>query len=261
MNVTFLPLDPVVASARMRCYTPARALKKLGVGKGTDIIILSKHGWPDSIVHGFKKVVFDVCDDHFRDEWEGHYRKWCEQADLITCNSLEMQDIIHRETGKHAEVINDPYEQPLKPPKCSRPPMWFGHSANFADVFPLIGKVQDLIVVSNTPHPKVIPWTPEVMDKMYDRAGIVLIPTGKNRAKSANRAVDSIRRGLYPCTGRMPAYDELGLGTDDVLAEMEARLSDPEKTKERIRDLQELVEFRFSPANIGKQWLKALSSI
>ena len=261
MNVTFLPFVQHMASARLRGSIPQRELKSLGVNAGTDILVVGKHGWRESVVDGFKKVVFDICDDHFHSQHEAHYRKWCLKADLITCNSLEMQDTIKRETGKHAEVIHDPYEQPLRDARCKRPPLWFGMGTNFGDIFPYIAKVPDLICVSNIEHPKVIVWSPVVMDRMYDRAGIVLIPTGAKRAKSSNRAIDSIRRGLYPCTGRMPAYDELGLGSDDVLADMEAKLSDPEKTKQRIRDLQELVEFRFSPKTIGKEWLKVLSSI
>ena len=261
MRVTFLPLAQKLASARLRGTIPQRELKKLGVLPGRDIIVLAKHNWTDKVVQGFDKVVFDVCDDHFHTAHEGHYRKWCLKADLVTCNSLEMQDVIHRETGRHAEVIHDPYEQPLRPAKCSRPPLWFGHGLNFGDVFPLIEKVPDLVLVSNVQYPKVIQWSPEVMDRAFERAGIVLIPTGPKRAKSANRAIDSIRRGLYPCTGRMPAYDELGLGSDDVLAEMEQRLADPAWTINRVRDLQDLVEFRFSPATIGKEWLRVLGSI
>ena len=261
MRVTFLPFVQNMASARLRGSIPQRELKKLGVLPGMDIIVLSKHGWADKVVNGFQKVVFDVCDDHFHDHLEGHYRKWCLKADLITCNSLEMQDTIKRETGRDAEVIHDPYEQPLREARCKRPPLWFGMGTNFGDIFPFIAKVPDLICVSNLEHPKVIVWSPVVMDRMYDRAGIVLIPTGAKRAKSANRAIDSIRRGLYPCTGRMPAYDELGLGSDDILAEMEQRLAEPEKTIQRIKDLQDLVEFRFSPATIGKEWLKVLRCV
>lgn len=261
MKVLFLPLPQEFASARLRGTIPQRELKKFGVMPGNDIIILAKHGWPDFVAKGFGKVVFDVCDDHFHTSNEEHYRKWCLKADLITCNSLEMQDIIKRETGRDAEIIHDPYEQPLRPPRCSRPPLWFGHGSNFGDILPLIPQVPDLMLVSNYPHPKVIQWSPEVMDRAYERAGIVLIPTGHKRAKSANRAVDAIRRGMYPCTGRIPCYDELGLGSDDVLAEMEARLADPYWTCKRIADLQELVEFRFAPATIGKEWLRVLGSI
>lgn len=261
MRVTFLPFAQDMASARLRGSIPQRELKKLGVLPGTDILVVSKHGWKDSATRGFKKIVFDVCDDHFHDHLSDHYRKWCIKADLITCNSLEMHDLIMKETGRHATIIHDPYEQPLREPKCSRPPLWFGIGTNFGDIFPYTTKVPDLICVSNLQHPKVIVWTPEIMDRMYDRAGIVLIPVGEKKAKSANRAVDSIRRGLYPCTGRLQAYEELGLGTNDILAEMDMRLSDPEQTKERISHLQDLVEFRFNPRTIAQEWNKVLSSI
>lgn len=261
MNVTFAPFMTNVASARLRGTIPQRELAKLGIRKGFDILVIGKHGWEELDIRGFKKVVFDMCDDHFHDQHEAHYRKWCLKADLVTCNSIVMRDTIKRETGRDASIIDDPYEQPLREPKCSRPPMWFGHGSNFPDIFPYIDKLHDLILVSNIKHSRVIIWSPEVMDRMFDRAGIVLIPTGKKQAKSANRAVDSIRRGLYPCTGEMPAYTELWLGSKDILGEMESRLSAPEATKRRIKELQETVEKRFNPKTIGQQWLNALQTI
>jgi hypothetical protein len=261
MNVSFLKFKPQLASARLRGYIPEDALRRMGVQQGNDIIVLSKHGWPDEVAEGYKKIVFDVCDDHFSDHFSEHYRKWVAQADLVTCNSQAMADLIWLQCQREATVIPDPYEQPERPPKVGRPPLWFGHRTNFVDVEPLLNDVPDLVCVSNLQHMRVTEWSPGAMGRAYERCRIVLIPTGKSPAKSANRAIDSIRRGMYPCTGRMPAYDDLGLGTDDVLGEMEKRLADPSDTIERIKDLQAMVRTKFSPMTIGKLWKKALESI
>jgi hypothetical protein len=99
------------------------------------------------------------------------------------------------------------------------------------------------------------------MDSAWARCGIVLLPTGPKLAKSANRAIEAIRNGLYPCTGKMPAYDDLGLGSDDVLVEMGQRLADEKETVERIQFLQSRVEQRFNPLVIGRLWKRALESL
>ena len=261
MKVAFLHFHPVMASARLRGYIPEAALRRLGVKQGRDVLIVSKHSWPDSAVEGFGKIIFDVCDDHFHDMHEAHYRKWVERADLVTCNSQPMADLIWMECQRMATVIPDPYESPERPASVGNPPLWFGHSANWPDVEPLLEVLPNLVCVTNKQHPRATPWSPGAMERAFNRCGIVLIPTGRNQAKSANRAIESIRNGLYPCTGRMPAYDDLGLGTDDVVAEMRQRLGDQDETIERIQFLQSMVEARFNPLAIGRLWKKAVESL
>ncbi len=265
MRVRYLPLSPTLASYRLRAIIPGLYLRSQGwepcIKGEADIAVLQKHGWSDDAATKARRVVFDICDDHFATEEGDHYRKWCERADRVTCNSVTMADIILRETGRSAVVIDDPYESPECPPRCHAPALWFGNQRNAVDLLPILKRIGRLVICSDIKHPEILEWSPENMEKAWKACGIVVLPTGISMAKSANRAVESIRRGLFPVCGELPAYRELGLFSDDIPAEVERRIADPKDTIQRIFALQEKVRDRFSPETVGKRWLECLSSI
>ena len=265
MRVRYLPLSPSLASYRLRSIIPATYLQQHGVkpvleGRA-DWVILQKHDWPEGVEKGADRVLFDICDDYFGKEHDAHYRKWCERADVITCNSVTMADIIERETGREAVVIDDPYESPECAPKCRAPALWFGNQRNMVDLLPIIGEVGRLVICTDIKHKEVLEWSPENMETAWKVCGITVLPTGLSMAKSANRAIESIRRGLYPACGVLPAYEELGLGTADIPGEVLFRLSDVDGTIAEVARLQWLVRDRFSPETVGRKWLDCLSSI
>jgi hypothetical protein len=263
MNVTFRSFGPQLASTRLRSIIPAQQLYALGVGTGTDWLIIGKHNWNfDEQREGFKKVCFDICDDWFDSEVKGpHYREVCEKADLVTCNSLVMQQIIKHETGRDAVFIPDPYEQPVKPARVSNRLLWFGFRTNLVYLHPLLPSLNrcPLQIVSNIDNQLVTPWSPEAMDEAFDDAGLVIIPTGKSMAKSANRAIDSLRRGIYPICGNLPAYSDLGVWQGDIVQGIEWALSHQDEVMRRIKSAQHYIRYEYSPQRIGKLWLKALS--
>lgn len=264
MKIRYMPLLPRLASARLRAMIPGRELMRMGhdvVLEGScDVAILQKHDWPEDFSIGAKRIIFDVCDDWFSREWGDHYRRWCARADVVTCNSRTMAEIIKRETGRDAVVIDDPYESSEKPAKAHYPLLWFGNSANLVDLAPLLPRLTLLKIISDAEHPAIERWSPEGMLRAWQDCGMVVIPTGKSMAKSANRAVEAIRNGLYPVCGHMPAYHELGLGVDDIPAEVE-RLMSASDTLDRIRELQDKVRERFSPQTVAQRWHECLSSI
>ena len=264
MKIAYLPLSTTIASVRLRGAIPARALSAMGFEPVThdtkaDWIVLQKHGWPEEMATGHKRTLFDVCDDHFHDQHSEHYRKWCAKADKITCNSQVMADIIKAETGRDAAVIPDPYEGEELPPKVGRPLLWFGHRSNLPDLMPWIHRLGPLVVVSNHPADWVTQWSPEALREAFRQTGMTVIPTGKSQAKSANRAIEAIRAGHFPVCGRLPAYEELGLGCDDISLGVERAQNDP-RTRERIRQLQSIVRERFSPMVIGELWANCFST-
>ena len=56
MKVTFKHQGEHLASARYRTIIPSRELAKLGVGQGSDWLIIGKHNWKwEDQVQGFKK--------------------------------------------------------------------------------------------------------------------------------------------------------------------------------------------------------------
>lgn len=266
LHVTFKHAGAHIASSRYRAIIPARELAKLGIEPGAQILVIGKHGWDWSEQTSvYKRVVFDVCDSHWKDQHEAHYRLACSQADAVTCNSLAMQAEIKRETGRDAWVIPDPYEQPECEARCHKSLLWFGHPSNLKD---LAGyTLPNLRVVTNTrilkgPIPEnAVDWSPQTMNAEFDRAGLVILPAGDRQSKSANRAIESLRRGLMPVCGPMPAYADLGVWIGDIRQGVDWCLSRPAEVVKRIKASQAYIREEYSPARIASQWLTVLESL
>jgi hypothetical protein len=257
VKVTFKHWGHNLASSRYRSVIPAQQLQKMGVFEGRDWLIIGKHGWDWKETEGYAKVCFDVCDDHFDSKWEHHYRSCIEKADLVTCNSQEMARVLEDRTGVSAIVIPDPYEQKECPPRVHSKLLWFGHQSNLADVAPWV-ELPNLELVSN--FKGVTQWSPEEMDRAFDRSGLVIIPTGKSMAKSANRAVESIRRGLYVVAGYLPAYGDLGIFTGNIADGVAWALSHKEEVLARIKASQDYIRTEYSPERVAHLWKMALES-
>lgn len=263
MKITFLNINEKIASARLRALIPSKYLYANGFSKGTEICVLSKHWFPWEITKGFKKVVYDVCDDHFSTDHSSYYIDACAKADLITCNSQAMKNIIKTATGRDAIVIDDPYEDTEK--AASEPTddlLWFGHASNILDITKLKLDNYKLTIVSNIDHPRIKQWSFDTLDQELNKCGIVLIPTGKSIAKSANRMVKSIRYGKFVCAEPLPCHSEIpGPWIGDIKTGIDWALSNKKDAQERTRVAQQWVRDRYSPETIGKQWIQALNSI
>lgn len=257
--ITFKHWGPKLASSRYRAIIPSRELASLGIGEGFDWLVIGKHGWDwEQETRGFKRVCFDICDDHFNDGYGHHYRYAARMADRLTCNSLEMARIIKAETGRDAVVIPDPYEQPEKPPHISGHLLWFGHRSNLEDVLPWAARLPNLQIVSNAPG--VTQWSPEIMDRAFDSSGMVILPTGKSMAKSGNRAIESIRRGLFVVAGYLPSYADLGIYVGNIMDGIDWALTHEKQALERIKASQEYVREEYAPGKVAKAWLTVLES-
>lgn len=262
MKLAYLPLSPTIASFRLRGLIPARYLQAHGfdiVRENADWVVLSKHGWSDEVAKGHRQVLFDICDDHFTSDKRDHYLKWCRIADRVTCNSDVMAGVIKTHTGRDAVVIPDPYESDERPPKVGLPALWFGHKSNLRDLAPYVDRLP-LVIVSNPEVPGVVPWSRENLLQAFEMTGITVIPTGKSMAKSANRAIEAIRNGHLPVCGHLPAYADLGLGTDDIAGDVERAVARRAETLERIDELQHRVRYEFSPERIGAMWADCFST-
>jgi hypothetical protein len=260
VNITFKHCGEKLASSRYRALIPTRELAKLGIGPGMDWVVMNKHNWKwIEQTAGYARACYDVCDDHFSDGKAEHYLECCARADRVTCNSPEMARVIKAKTGRDAIVIPDPYEQPERPPRVHDKLLWFGHRANLQDLAPWMSRLPGCVVVSNADLPGITQWTPEVMDAAFSAAGLVVIPTGKSAAKSANRAIESIRRGLFPVCGYLPAHADLGVWQGDILDGVRWALGHPDEALGRIRRMQAYVRREYSPQRIARLWLEALS--
>lgn len=269
-RVTFRVINPRIASSRLRAIIPQRELAKVGIERGTDILVLGKHGydWIEATA-GYKKIVFDVCDDWFESLHQAHYLQACSAADAVTCNSREMARIIKVHTGRDAWVIDDPWEAEQQPARVHDSLVWFGHKWNLGELEPWVSSLagRKLAVVSNAPldarmgHAKFVEWSHEAMDRECAAAGLAVLPTGRSMAKSANRAIESVRRGLYPICGYLPANADIGVWVGDISDGVEWALTHHDQTMRRIRDAQEYVNWQYHPARIAKLWLEALSYV
>lgn len=261
MKVTFRHFGAHLASSRYRSIIPAQWLHANGIGEGRDWLVIGKHGWDwEKETAGYGRVCFDVCDDHFDNQFGEHYREAIKRADLVTCNSSEMRRVILEKTGANAVMIPDPFEQPEKESRISDNLLWFGHRSNLQDLVPWLDRLGPIEIVTNIEKtPGVTTWSPEAMDLAFNRAGLVVIPTGKSMAKSANRAVESIRRGLFPVCGYLPAYSDLGVYIGDIGDGVDWALSNREEALRRTREAQRYVREAYSPDRIGRMWRSALS--
>jgi hypothetical protein len=241
---------------------PAQWLRDQGVQEGADWLVIGKHGWEwEAATAGFSHVCFDVCDDHFGDQFGEHYRDACRRADLVTCNSAEMRRVILEETGRNAFMIPDPYEQREEEARVSDHLLWFGHASNLRDLKPWLDRIGPLEIVTNLERvPGVTQWSMSSMDAAFSRAGLVVIPTGKSMAKSGNRAIESIRRGLFVVAGPLPAYSDLGIYIGDIGDGVDWALTHREEVVRRIKEAQRYVASEYSIERIGKLWMQALSS-
>jgi hypothetical protein len=262
LNVTFRHFGAHLASSRYRSIIPAQQLQKAGHGIGTDWLVIGKHGWSwRQQVAGFDNVCFDVCDDHFDGPHADHYVSGCRLADVVTVNSDEMARKVYERTGRKAVVIPDPFEQPEKEARVHDSLLWFGHQSNLGDLMPWMSRLEKLEIVTTLPAVHgITQWSPETMDRAFDRAGIVVIPTGKSLCKSGNRAIESIRRGLFVVAGFLPAYADLGVYIGDIEDGVKWALSNQDEVMRRIKASQAYVAQTYSPERIGEQWIAALSS-
>jgi glycosyltransferase involved in cell wall biosynthesis len=96
-------------------------------------------------------------------------------------------------------------------------------------------------------------------------ADIVLLPqetdTEWGRAKSHNRAVETLRAGRFAVASPIPAYLELAeffwVG-EDIAAGVNWALDHPGEAEARITDGQKYVAQRFAPDAIARRWIAAL---
>jgi hypothetical protein len=253
LGVAWLNTDPRLASARFRAIIPRDILtERQLIQPGRDVIVAAKHGWnPEEVRKLGRKMVMDVCDDHFHDKYAKHYRTAVELADAVTCNSREMARVILAETGRQATVIDDPYEDPELEPSLGDGALWFGHSSNLRDLEAVSDQIRHPLTIITNHN-----WHPDALDKALRACKAVVIPTGKSMAKSANRAIKAIRYGKFPVCGYLPAHSEIGLGTKDLGGALDACMAGDYRG--RVKVLQAGIRDRFCPDKVAKDWYKVL---
>lgn len=254
-QVTFASFGPSVASSRLRAEIPQRELAKLGVSKGNDVLVYGKHIVPRQIVKRFRVSVFDICDDHFSDQFAPYYLEHSTKADALTCNSDAMREIVLQHTGRPATVIPDPYESDERPAGCGNGLLWFGHESNLVDLHPYLDLKPEILTGNE--------WSREKQLAALERCAAVIIPTGKSRAKSANRLIEAVRNGRFVIAGELPAHDEFRewMWVGDIRLGVEWFTAYPHKALEHVRACQDRIRHTYSPEAIARLWLNTLEPL
>lgn len=255
MKVTFAVLGDRIASSRMRAVIPQIELAKLGVTKGSDILVYGKHWVRMELVKRCRLAVYDICDNHFATENSDYYLEHAAKADLVTCNSETMRTIIKQYTGRLATVIPDPYESAEQPPGAGNGILWFGHQSNLADLEPYLDLKPAILTGDD--------WSREQQDFMLKECAVVIIPTGKSMAKSANRLIDAVRNGRFVVAGELPAHDEFKqfMFIGDIREGVEWFNANKQEAVERVKECQHYIRKLYSPETVGRLWFIALEKL
>lgn len=218
---------------------------------------------------------------------------------VVPCAELERQLAPYAKRG--IRVIEDAYESATAQPARVRPGealrlCWFGNlgkpnfglleSAILAVATQLVPRVrtvelelvcgpagerfaadiQEKVKASHAGFGlQYVPWSPETTAGALSAADVVLLPqesgTEWGRAKSHNRAVETLRAGRFAVASPIPAYLELEkylwVG-QDLAAGVRWALDHPGDAEARIVAGQRYVEQRFAPETIAQRWIAAL---
>lgn len=323
-NISFSSDDKNVtsntASVRYRVISPMIELEKLGydskvfstdpsayktpeINQKTDVVIFSKsfNKENEELINYLKsqgkKVIFDICDNHFATpQFSEHYKFCTNNADLVTCNTEAMAGIISQYTDVNPIIIPDPYEV-LKSAARFEPAdilklVWFGHPSNLDS---LESVMQKLVDFSNQ-HPlsiKIItsevnglqescskissqlanlelifmPWSIEAQWQSVTGSDIVIIPSlqdERKKVKSPNRVFESLQCGTMVVANPLPSYmpfkDFAWIG-DDIIKGIKWTLDNKELIKNRIEQGQEYIVSHHSPEVIGEKWNQAINQL
>jgi hypothetical protein len=256
--------NPTLASYRLRVDIPRRHMDKPSLLGATGApTFFYKNGNPH-LARSVRAngIVYDVVNDHFSGTNAPDYYAMCDVADVIVCASDAMADRIHRYTGRHAAVIDDPYENEESEPACvGREVLWFGHAANLRSLAPYAGQIDDLTVCSNAGGN--VTWTPENEAICLHNCAAVLL-TGNNAGASSNRVAKALRAGRFviapePCESWQQFKPYIWIG--DVREGLAWAFNNREEVCNKIAQGQKYTRERFNPTRIAAHWTEVFDSI
>ena len=230
-----------------------------------------------------KPVIMDVCDNHFEHKEHGpYYRRMCQGAHLVTCNSKAMKlEIIKYAPNARIRVIQEAYEMPElnpsyfihKPPKL----MWFGHPTNLDTLYDIEipGDINIVTQVKTDEHMEMkeygrvryYRYSPIMLLGVAGLSDAVVIPTDADapskRTKSANRFVEALRLGKFVIAHAHPAHMELSrfgfIG--DIVEGCRWLVENADEARMRVQQGQLYIRERFSPVAIADRWRQAFDEV
>jgi hypothetical protein len=282
-NIVFVHRGgPSSASYRYRALEPAKHVSKINGfscsinGGAADIIVFSKPQ-PDDVpmMEAAKKdgckVVADFCDDHFQHPSFAFYKDMVKGADFVVAPTKVMAERILEHTGRVADaVIPDAYEEAEREPHAEgNKILWFGHNVNVMDLRKWMGNLKDwdFTILTGPKLPEEAKsrlWTPESQTEELARANIVFLPTRKGAEyKTNNRLLNSIRAGCFPVCAQHPAYIEFKdmVWVGDCYTGLRWVKAFSGDLNGLVKQAQDYIREKYSPAAIGALWAKAMEAV
>ena len=247
-----VPIEPSLASFRLRVSIPSRYVGPHVIGGVGDLTFFYKCGMPILARRLNRPMVYDVVNARFNDP---DYRTMAEVATVVTCSSPAMAEIVKAETGRDAVVIDDPYENEESEPRLEGGILWFGHQFNIGSLKPY----QDLDVNICTASD----WSLANEAEALKQSGVVLL-TGKNPGASANRPVKALRAGRFVVAPEdcPESWRELSdfMWIGDVREGISWAYAHREEACRKVQRAQTYIRSRFNPQLIGSQWADLFAS-
>lgn len=292
MRINFVTVaNENMASYRYHIQIPARELTLLGHACSishypefySDVYVFSKHMdygnyWDvKALKREGKKTVFHCCDNHFDTKHRDHYLRMLDEVDSVIVPTETMKHLIEYYTGRrNSVVIPEPYEFPQISPSYEGingklKILWFGHPSNLESlqaVLPLDDC--ELRFCSLPPIPSAlagylyVPWCASNLTVALSWCDCVIIPfqdTEKDRAKSPNRLIETVRRGKFAVASAIPTYLDFDewIWIGDIHEGLQwFRQQPPEEINKRVMHTQTYIEENHSPERIAKLWELAL---
>lgn len=284
MKVNYLLGDDLshLASWRMR----VKEIEPYLVDHGVDVCyeklpmdcalnVFMKHFIKASNLSWMKKYggVFDVTDPHFvRDDDLGdYYRQMIDMADVVTCSSSALKELIKSRCNVQPIAIGDAVEGHAKAHTWhgGKNILWFGHQKNLPTLKGVMLKNNcSLEVVSafykpeRTDNTRLTPWSLDNMNRALARNDIVIIPGDPDdpaqMVVSANRASTGIWAGKVVVAIPLPAYESLSPGLiidQDMMSGIEKARAMSEQDRQSMVDVgQDRCSDKLSPQRLAQKW-------
>ena len=249
-----------------------------------------KHYIPDA-VWWIKDTggIFDVTDDHFSEDNNGledkkFYYKMCEAADIITCPTQNMADVIKSRTGRDAEVVPDTidttvFDEANPEYLNTRSACWYGNKQNLYTLQNLNVDCPGFIVSNLKPEDKItksgnweyVDWSFENIKLIFLYSDIVLVPyKTRNKSldsfmsvKSPNRIMNALYSGKIVVTDDNPVVKSYGLQDfviidDNIQRGIEWVWENPYKALDKVKKGQEYVKENYNAKKVAQRWYEVI---
>lgn len=220
------------------------------------------------------KTVFDISDDHFTKDHKQYYIDMCKAVDLITVNSVNLQEAVKAHVGRDSVLVKDPITFPryngklnLKEPKL----LWYGHASNLQGLQNVAPGITDpLHVITNIPVDVDMEnittqlWEPGLVEDVIPQYDVVLLPLSPDKQnKNTNRAVDALHAGRFVIADSKRVYGELEqfIYIGDIVEGIEWVKNNPEEAQAMVRNGQDYVTEKYSDLVVKNQWEEALKGV